>query len=253
MKKNTLTEITLKKIIKKVLKEASWEEIASMGSDTAKKIADSMKKKSEEEKNKKNNNTSKSTYNKNTDELNKDLPEFTVSSSKPTIKGGTYIVDIKNPKSKDFTLIWGGMPSSQYGAKYMREQATGYFNNKNVIYSNYENSLETLKTILKNKGIKDFRIKSVSGFSRGGINVWGQINGTYDFIGLIDPSTPTSYNKLPSKVKMISRWENWGCCPSYRKNIRTMENNKVSQRIPSTAYNHLDMPEIFYKKYSNLM
>jgi hypothetical protein len=221
--------------------------------DEMKKIADSMKKRAEEEKNKTTNSTTKSVYNKTKDELNKDLPEFTVKASKPMIKGGTYIIDMKNPNSKDVTVIWGGMPSSQYGAKYMREKATGYFNNKNVIYSNYENSLETLKTILKNKGIKDFRIKSVSGFSRGGINAWGQINGTYDFIGLIDPSTPTAYGNLPSKAKMISRWENWGCCPSYRKNIKSMEDKKVSQRIPSTGYNHLDMPEIFYKKYSNLM
>jgi hypothetical protein len=248
-----LTESDLVKIVKKVLKEESWENIAKLGSETAKKIADSMKKRAEEEKNKTTNNTTKSVYNKTKDELNKDLPEFTVKASKPTIKGGTYIIDMKNPNSKDVTVIWGGMPSSQYGAKYMREKATGYFNNKNVIYSNYENSLETLKTILKNKGIKDFRIKSVSGFSRGGINAWGQINGTYDFIGLIDPSTPKAYGNLPSKAKMISRWENWGCCPSYRKNIKSMEDKKVSQRIPSTGYNHLDMPEIFYKKYSNLM
>jgi hypothetical protein len=145
------------------------------------------------------------------------------------------------------------MPSTQYGAKFMKNQAKGYFGNKNVIYSNYENSLETLKNVLKNNGIKNFRIKSVSGFSRGGINTWSQLNGDYDFIGLIDPSTPKAYNKLPSNTKMISRWENWSGIPSYQKNIKTMEQNKVSLRIPSKTYNHLEMPKIFYEKYSNLM
>jgi hypothetical protein len=173
--------------------------------------------------------------------------------TKPTIKSNSYIIDIKNSKSKDFTLIWGGMPSTQYGAKFMRDQAKGYFENKNVIYSNYENSLETLKNVLKNNGIKNFRIKSVSGFSRGGINTWAQLNGSYDFIGLIDPSTPKAYSKLPSNTKMISRWENWGSVPSYQKNIKTMEQNKTSLRIPSKTYNHLEMPKIFYEKYSNLM
>lgn len=257
-----LTEYDLVKIVKKILKEESFEDIVKMGSETAKKIADSMKKRAEEEKNKINSSsttnktsssTNKSVYDKSKDELSKDLPEFTVTASKPTIKGGTYIVDIKNPKSKDITVIWGGMPSSAYGAKFMREKAAGYFDNKNVIYSNYENSLTTLKNILKQKGINDFRIKSISGFSRGGINVWDNLNGGYDFVGLIDPSTPKAYDKLPSKAKMISKWDNWGCCPTYRRNIKQMEASGASKRIEGKGYNHLEMPEKFYNLYANLM
>jgi hypothetical protein len=254
MEKRYISENKIKEIVRKVLLEdMSWSDISKLGSETSKKLADFIIKNNEKEKNPPSSSSNKSTYDKNKDELNKDLPEFTVKASKPTIKGGTYIIDMKNPTSKDITVIWGGMPSSQYGAKYMREKATGYFNNKNVIYSNYENSLETLKTILKNKGIKDFRIKSVSGFSRGGINVWDNLNGGYDFVGLIDPSTPKVYDKLPPKVKMISKWDNWGCCPIYRKNIKQMEDSGASKRIEGKGYNHLEMPEKFYKLYSNLM
>ena len=260
MGKKNLNENFLKFAIKKVLLEDStWSDIAKLGSEAAKKLADDLKKNNSKttNNNKSTNNsvsdTKNSTYDKKTDTLNKNLPEYTVSASKPTIKGGTYIIDMKNPKSKDITVIWGGMPSSAYGAKFMREKAAGYFNNKNVIYSNYENSLTTLKNILKQKGINDFKIKSVSGFSRGGINVWDNLNGGYDFIGLIDPSTPRAYDKLPSKVKMISKWDNWGCCPTYRRNIKQMEASGASKRIDGNGYNHLEMPEKFYKLYSNLM
>lgn len=253
MVKKNLNENFLKFTIKKVLLEDStWSDIAKLGSEAAKKLADDLKKNNSKS-NVDTKNTNKSTYNKTNDVLNKDLPEYTITASKPTIKGGTYIIDMKNPKSKDITVIWGGMPSSAYGAKFMREKATGYFNNKNVIYSNYENSLSTLKNILKQKGINEFKIKSVSGFSRGGINVWDNLNGGYDFIGLIDPSTPRVYDKLPAKAKMISKWDNWGCCPTYRRNIKQMETSGVSKRIDGNGYNHLEMPEKFYKLYSNLM
>lgn len=268
MKRKILKENLLKSVIRKVLLEdKTWEEIAKSGSDISKSLADLMDKYYEDEKNKSTksitsskeppsktqSSSTKSTYDKKTDTLNKNLPEYTISATKPTIKGGTYIIDMNNPKSKDITVIWGGMPSSSYGAKFMREKATGYFNNKNVIYSNYENSLTTLKNILKQKGINNFRIKSVSGFSRGGINAWDNLNGEYDFVGLIDPSTPTAYDKLPSKAKMISKWDNWGCCPTYRRNIKQMETSGASKRIDGNGYNHLEMPEKFYKLYSNLM
>lgn len=263
MRKKILKESLLKFAIRKVLLEdKTWAEIAKSGSETAKKIADFLTKSDENKKSiltnppsksDSSNMTSKSVFDKDKDELFKDLPEYTVSDTKPTIKGGTYIIDMNNPKSKDITVIWGGTPSSAYGAKFMREKAAGYFNNKNVIYSNYENSLTTLKNILKQKGINDFRIKSISGFSRGGINVWDNLNGGYDFVGLIDPSTPKVYDKLPSKTKMISKWDNWGCCPTYRRNIKQMEASGVSKRIDGNGYNHLEMPEKFYKLYSNLM
>jgi hypothetical protein len=260
MKKKIISEIILKKVIKNVLlEETTWEDIAKLGSETAKKLADDLKKSSKSTNdNKKSTNTTpsdtkKSTYDKKTNTINKNLPEYTVTASKPTVKGGSYIIDMKNPNSKDIAVIWGGTPSSAYGAKFMREKGNTYLKNKNVIYSNYENSLQTLKNILKNNGIKDFRIKSVSGYSRGGINAWNELRGSYDYIGLIDPSSPVNYSQIPSKAKMISRWENWGCCASYRKNIKDMEKNKVSIRIPSEINNHFEMPEIFFKKFSSLM
>jgi hypothetical protein len=248
-----LTEADLTTIIKRVLKEGPFEEIGRLGSEAAKKIADQLTKSVQQKKDGAI-NTSKSTYDKSTDVINKDLPEFTVNAKKPqTVSGGSYILDMNNPSSKDITVIWGGMPSSQYGAKFMKKEGKGLFTNKNVIYSNYENSLSTLKGILKNNGVKDFRIKSVSGFSRGGINVWGELKGGYDFVGLIDPSTPTLYKSLPNNAKMISRWENWGCCPSYRAYLKQMEKSGLSKRIEASYYNHLEMPKIFFQKYSSSM
>ena len=53
------------------------------------------------------------------------------------------------------------------------------------------------------------------GFSAGGLKIWKEIDinpNEYDFIGLIDPSTPTSASTLPNNVKMVSRYENWAYC-----------------------------------------
>ena len=84
------------------------------------------------------------------------------------------------------------------------------------------------------------------GFSAGALLIWPQINNSkFTFIGLIDPSTPKKYESLPGNVKMISRWDNWGCCATYRKNLKAMEAG-VSTR---TELRHKQMPKHFFTTY----
>lgn len=82
-----ITEINLQKIVRKVLNETTWEEITKMGADVAKKIGNTYIKNAEEESkklnNKPNSSSSKSIYDKNKDVLFKDLPEFTITATKP--------------------------------------------------------------------------------------------------------------------------------------------------------------------------
>lgn len=180
-----------------------------------------------------------------------DTPKTETKKESKTINGGTYIIEMNDPDSEDITVIWGGYPSSTYGAKWMKNNGGDkYFSDRNVVYSNFENSLETIKSVLLKNGIENYNIKSVSGFSAGGTQAWKHINDDMDFVGLIDPTTKKDYNSIPSNVKLISNWKNWSGYPRIGQFLKRLEDKKLSQ-----AFNiaHLEMPEKFYKMYSDKM
>ena len=171
---------------------------------------------------------------------------------KKTISKSSYIIDLNNPKSKNIGLVWGGTPSSTYGASFMKKQGENYFTNKNIIYSDHENSLSDIKKFIKKELGDGYTINSVSGFSKGAEKTWGEINGDYDFVGLIDPSTSIARTSLPSNVKMMSNHSNWSYYPNMLAAIKTMEKSGLSERVgDDKTYNHLDIPKIFFEKYSS--
>jgi hypothetical protein len=105
MRKKYISEKKLQSIVRKVLlEEMSWEDILKLGSDIAKKSANDAEKNSSKPTNdnkkseppKSSTSSTKSLYDKNKDELNKDLPEFTISASKS-----------KNKNNYDALLIGG--------------------------------------------------------------------------------------------------------------------------------------------------
>jgi LAS superfamily LD-carboxypeptidase LdcB len=171
---------------------------------------------------------------------------------KKTISKASYIIDLNNPESKNIGLVWGGTPSSTYGASFMKKQGENYFTNKNIIYSDHENSLSDIKKFIKKELGDGYTINSVSGFSKGAEKTWGEINGDYDFVGLIDPSTSIAKTSLPSNVKMMSNHSNWSYYPNMLAAIKTMEKSGLSERVgDDKKYNHLDIPKIFFEKYSS--
>ena len=171
---------------------------------------------------------------------------------KKTISKSSYIIDLNNPESKDIGLVWGGTPSSTYGASFMKKQGENYFTNKNIIYSDHENSLSDIKKFIKKELGDGYTINSVSGFSKGAEKTWGEINGDYDFVGLIDPSTSIARTSLPNNVKMMSNHSNWGGYPNMLAAIKTMEKSGLSERVgDDKKYNHPDIPKIFFEKYSS--
>jgi hypothetical protein len=171
---------------------------------------------------------------------------------KKTISKSSYIIDLNNPESKNIGLIWGGTPSSTFGASFMKKQGENYFTNKNIIYSDHENSLSDIKKFIKKELGDGYTINSVSGFSKGAEKTWGEINGDYDFVGLIDPSTSIARTSLPNNVKMMSNHSNWGGYPNMLAAIKTMEKSGLSERVgDDKKYNHPDIPKIFFEKYSS--
>lgn len=137
------------------------------------------------------------------------------------------------------TIVVGGIKYAT--AKWMKTQwlAAGKDASK-VLFINHNQRSKFKKLI------NEYNIKSIMGFSAGALLIWPQINNSkFTFIGLIDPSTPKKYKSLPGNVKMISRWDNWGCCPNYRNNLKAMEGD-VSTR---TELKHKQMPKHFFETY----
>jgi len=175
----------------------------------------------------------------------------TDNGSKKTITKSSYIIQLGDPSSKKFNIIWGGTSSKVYGANFMKEQGDQYLSDKNIIYSDWENSVSKLKEKLKESLGDGYTIRSVSGFSKGGEKTWNEINSGYDFVGLIDPSTSFARTSLPSNVKMMSNHSNWGAYPKMKEAIKKMEENGLSERIgDSKTYNHDSIPKKFFERYS---
>lgn len=164
------------------------------------------------------------------------------------IKNQTYVIDIRNPKSKNFALIYGGSPSSTYGANFMYEKGKNYLNG-NVIYADNELSINDIQTKL-NEVIPNAKIKTVSGFSGGGSNALRAMDsGNYDFIGLIDPYIKDVRTSLPSNTQMISRHQNWtGKYSGISKILNRMESLGVSD---SVNVKHEEMPTFFFDNYAD--
>ncbi len=165
------------------------------------------------------------------------------------------IISVGNPSSTEWAVVYGGTPSTKYGASYMQSAMGSYLNRKNVIYSDWENDLNCLLKEIQNKQPQG-KIKSVSGFSQGGIKTYGSIP-QYSFIGLIDPALPASAtiaSNNVSKVRMIYRTANWSK-DKYQSTIDGQ--NALSKLLGSNAesvnVNHFAMPEYFAKKYNSLM
>jgi len=167
------------------------------------------------------------------------------------IDNGTYIFHNGNKKSNNFTLIYGGYPSQSYGAKFMKNEIIDQLMDKNIIFSNYENSVDFLLKKLNEKYDNGI-IKNVIGFSRGGLNAYNAI-GKYNFIGLIDPSLPPKIDSSKdfNNVFMIFNPKNWS--EKYRSITESQKNlNKIlgnnSKLIEIT---HTDMVKKFIGMYKN--
>ena len=226
------------KNIKKFQEDEDLEVTGKMTKKDIEKLKSILSKKSEEVK---------------TEPKKDEVKKTNTKKESKTTNGGTFIIDINDPDSNEFTVIWGGQPSASYGAKYMKNNGgSKYFSDKNVVYSNWENSLETLKSMLSKNGINDYKIKSVSGFSAGGTQAWKHINDNFDFVGLIDPTTKKDYDLLPGNVEVISNSSNWTGFPRIAEFLRRLENKKF-KNVKKISIGHFQMPEKFYEMYSDRM
>ena len=137
------------------------------------------------------------------------------AGSKPT---HNYIISKPLASDNSFAILIGGTPSSTYGAAYMKKQAeaAGVISSKNFIFSDFENSTESLMNVVK-KDYPNATFSSFSGFSKGGENTSREV-GNFPFIGFIDPSLSASVVAISkngtakiadSSVYMMYNPSNW--------------------------------------------
>jgi LAS superfamily LD-carboxypeptidase LdcB len=194
------------------------------------------------------------TYN----EIFKDVVVQPASPGEREITKVNDCVIAKGSKSSEFALVYGGNPSTEWGAEKMFKLVDGILaaKGKNVIYSNNENSIEVVEKTLKSK-YPDAEIVSVSGFSGGGPKTLAALqSGKYRFIGLIDPYLDKPIGKLPQTAKIMFNPSNWGGGSFDKvKEIMTAMASKADQSVTGgiVPEKHGEIPAKFFTQYGNLV
>lgn len=163
--------------------------------------------------------------------------------------GSSIIMLTKNPDSNDYAVIVGGTPSAKFGATLMRNHCDKYLSGKNVAYTDWENTVDKVDEFIRSKYPKA-RVKSVVGFSKGGIRAWPAAgSGKYEFVGLIDPSIEVDYQSVKSSAKDVIMTylpnRNWGMA-GLNYAIKILGNRAVPFKI-----SHLGQVENFMKNYAS--
>lgn len=163
------------------------------------------------------------------------------------IKG--LIFQNNNPSSNNWAIVFGGTPSSKYGAKFMQSKASE-LSNLNVVFSNWENEIDFVESTLKSEFPKA-KVKSVSGFSKGGLRAY-PASGKYEFVGLIDPSIEGNYKSVnPSGTNTYMSWypkRKWGI-----KSLKYAMDKLGPNNVIPINVGHLNQPEEFFSKFKNKM
>jgi len=176
----------------------------------------------------------------NKDEYKNNNPD----SNKIETKNG--LIFVKNNETNNFMVIFGGTPSSQYGAKFMKNKMP---NNKktNFVFSDWENTISTVEDGLS-KTHPGAKINSVVGFSKGGLRAWPLV-GVYNFVGLIDPSIEGDYKSYGNSIynDVVMTYipnRKWG-----EKGLNYAINKLGNNAKPVKGVTHSGMVDDFYSKY----
>ena len=180
--------------------------------------------------------------------------------NKPTTSNAgataTHSTIISKPLASDdsFAIIIGGYPSSANGASQIKKlaEAAGITNNKNIIFSDYENSTESIMNTVK-KDYPNATFSSFSGWSRGGLNAWAEV-GNFNFVGLMDPSMPKSGsipNTTDQRAFMMYNPNNWHTSYPLIEANQRLYGPKMGNRATELKEGHSVIPVTFLKTYKN--
>jgi hypothetical protein len=151
------------------------------------------------------------------------------------------------PVDNTACVIFGGI--SYATPKWMLSQVPQELKyRRTILVLPFTSDLNEVKRILGKTPIK-----SVLGFSAGGLKAW-PASGEYEFVGLIDPSTDKNsirYHINDKRVYMIYNSSGWGSqyqkiIDSQKEAARIMKGNATLLNIP-----HREMPSEFFRRFGN--
>ena len=184
----------------------------------------------------------------NTPTTKKPQTDKTTTNQKSSVSDEGSLIFQQGNDSNDWGIIFGGTPSSNFGAKFLLNKSKGLLDGRNVVFSNWENTIDSVVQKLKSK-YPNANVRSVSGFSKGGLRAY-PASGKYDFVGLIDPSIEgnyTSVNPEGTNTKMIyDPRRTWGLNGLKHAMSKLGTNNIIPIKV-----GHSEQPTEFFKMFKN--
>lgn len=108
--------------------------------------------------------------------------------------GQGFIIS-KGGNSNNFAIIYGGLRNPPWTTEYLSQQLKKYLVGKNVIYSNFENSIDSLRSAASQQLGVNVNITLLLGWSRGGKNIL-EAMVTHPYINYFLLADPSSSDKI---------------------------------------------------------
>jgi hypothetical protein len=180
-------------------------------------------------------------------QINEDKPNPNNPPFEKGVEGGILSTPDK-PVDKTACVVFGGVKYAT--PKWMLSQMPQELKDKKtILVLPYTGDMTQAKRILGKTSIK-----SVLGFSQGGLKAWSA-SGEYEFVGLIDPTTKEDslkYHINDKRVHMIYNPSGWSGFPEVvkcqKRAAKIMLGNAILLNI-----GHSKMPAEFFRRYGNYL
>ena len=180
-------------------------------------------------------------------QINEDKPNPNNPPFEKRIEGGILSTPDK-PIDKTACVVFGGVKYAT--PKWMLSQMPQELKDKKtILVLPYTGDMTQAKRILGKTSIK-----SVLGFSQGGLKAW-PASGEYEFVGLIDPTTKEDSLKYyinDKRVHMIYNPSGWSGFPEVvkcqKRAAKIMLGNAILLNI-----GHSKMPAEFFRRFGNYL
>jgi hypothetical protein len=180
-------------------------------------------------------------------QINEDKPNPNNPPFEKRVEGGILSTPDK-PVDNTACVVFGGV---EYATpKWMLSQMPQELKDKKtILVLPFTSDMTQAKRILGKTSIK-----SVLGFSQGGLKAWSA-SGEYEFVGLIDPTTKEDslkYHINDKRVHMIYNPSGWSGFPEVvkcqKKAAKIMLGNAILLNI-----GHSKMPSEFFRRFGNYL
>ena len=180
-------------------------------------------------------------------QINEDKPNPNNPPFEKRVEGGILSTPDK-PVDNTACVVFGGV---EYATpKWMLSQMPQELKDKKtILVLPYTSDMTQAKRILGKTSIK-----SVLGFSQGGLKAWSA-SGEYEFVGLIDPTTKEDslkYHINDKRVHMIYNPSGWSGFPEVvkcqKRAAKIMLGNAILLNI-----GHSKMPAEFFRRFGNYL